>query len=271
LSHPHLEFKCVPQFPSEYGNNPSLEMVMNRLRKILLHEKTMDRVIGNRNCKTKKYICNEHHFEIAVKKKTFTHNGQKITWSFDLIVPVGAGVKSSINPSESSKGLGGECAVIWILEAISAQMRPISASAHECNAMQMESLSSNLAQSNLALQLFVEMASPEPMSLLNPMVRIASGLGLERGNVASFTIDGQNFFHANLVKKTYNKTWSDQPVVWLGMCDEEATRRTGFTDEKALLTYFFIFCNGEMNTIKQKVTPLTWYEEWFLLFEYQWG
>jgi hypothetical protein len=160
----------------------------------------------NRNCKTKKYICNEHHFEIARKKKTLTHNGQKITRSFDLIVPIGAGAKSSINPSESSKGLGGERSVIWILEAISAQMRSTSASAHKCNAMQMESLSSDLLQSNLVLQLFVEVASPEPMSLLNPMVRIASGLGLERGNVASFAIDGRNFFHANLVKKTYNKS-----------------------------------------------------------------
>jgi hypothetical protein len=59
------------------------------------------------------------------------------------------------------------------------------------------------------------------------------------------------------VKTTYNKTWSDQPVVRLGMHDDEVKRHTGFTDEKALLTYIFIVCNGEMNSIKQKVTPLT--------------
>jgi hypothetical protein len=205
------------------------------------------------------------------KKKTFTHNGQNITQSFDLIVPVGAGVKSSINPSESSKGLGGERAVIRILEAFSAQMRSTSASAHKWDAMQTETLSSNLAQTNLVLQQFVETAGPEPMSLLNPMVRIGLELGHERGNVPSFAIDGQNFFHANLVKKTYNKAWSDQPVVWLGTHDEEVKRCNGFTDEKVLLTYIFIVCNGEVNTIKQKVTPLTWYEEWFLHFKYQWG
>jgi hypothetical protein len=59
LSHPHLKFKCVLQLPSELGSNPSLEMVINRQRKILVHEETMDCVIGKRNCTTKKYICNE--------------------------------------------------------------------------------------------------------------------------------------------------------------------------------------------------------------------
>ncbi len=74
------------------------------------------------------------------------------------------------------------------LRSRSAQIRPTSASAHKCNAMQIESLSSDLAQSKLAFQQFLEMASSEPMSLLNPMVKIASGLGLERGNVASIAM-----------------------------------------------------------------------------------
>ncbi len=60
LSHPHLKFKCLPQFPAELENNPSLQTVINRKRKILLHEETMDCIIGNRNCKTNKYICNDH-------------------------------------------------------------------------------------------------------------------------------------------------------------------------------------------------------------------
>jgi hypothetical protein len=47
-----------------------------------------------------------------------------------------------------------------------------------------------IAESNLALQQFVEMASPEPMSVLNPTVMIALGLGFERGNAAFFAIDG---------------------------------------------------------------------------------
>ncbi len=140
---------------------------------------------------------------------------------FDLIIPVGAGLKSSINQSESSKGLGGECAVRCILEACSAKMKPSSASS---DATQIESLSSDIAESNLALQQIVEMASSEPKSLLNLMVRIASGLGLERGNAAFFAVDGKNFFHAYLVKKPYNKRWSDQPVVWLGLRDVQMKR-----------------------------------------------
>jgi hypothetical protein len=100
---------------------------------------------------------------------------------------------------------------------------------------------------------------------------IASGLGLERGNAASLVIDGQNFFHAILIKKTYNKTWSNQPVVRLETRDEKVIRRTRFTHEKGLFTYIFIGCNGDIYTIKQIASPLTWYEERFLHFKYQWG
>ena len=48
-------------------------------------------------------------------------------------------------------------------------------------------------------------------------------------------------------------------------------RRTGFPSEKALLAYIFIICNGDVNTIKQRQTSLTWYEEFFLHFEYIWS
>jgi hypothetical protein len=122
-------------------------------------QKKMDCIIGNMNCKTKKCICNEHQFEVVTKKKIFTHNWQKIMRLFDLIVLVGAGVKSYINPSESSKWLGGECAVRRILEAVSAKMKPTSTTADKCDTTQIELLSSNLAESNLKLQQFVEMAS----------------------------------------------------------------------------------------------------------------
>ena len=264
VSNPQLKFKCLPRFPAELGNNPSLQSVLNRQKRILLHEETMDRVVGDRNCKSKKYICNEHQFEVVMKKKTFTHNGQKITRSFNLVVPAGVGMKSSINPSEASKGLGGERAVRRMLETVNAQLTPKSSSADA-------SLSSELAESKLVLQQFVEMASIEPRTPINPMVRIASGLGIEIGNAASFAVEGRNFFHADLVKKTYNKTISNQPVVQLGMRDEEVKRRIGFTDEKAMLTYIFIVCNGDINIMKRRASSLTWYEEWFLHFEYQWG
>jgi hypothetical protein len=66
-------------------------------------------------------------------------------------------------------------------------------------------------------------------------------------------------------------TKEDQPGVLLGMPNAEVQRRTGFTDNSALLTYIFVVCNGDINTIKKRTSSLTWYEEWFLHFEYQLG
>jgi len=77
----------------------------------LLHEEIMDRVIGDPKCKTKKYICCEHEWEVVEKGKTFTFNGKTITRTFQLTVPVGAGMKSSLVPSQTSKGLGGDRAL----------------------------------------------------------------------------------------------------------------------------------------------------------------
>jgi hypothetical protein len=58
---------------------------------------------------------------------------------------------------------------------------------------------------------------------------------------------------------------------YLGMSDSEVKRRTGFPCEMALLSYMFIVCNGDIDIIKERKTSLTWYEEWFLHFEYKWG
>lgn len=38
-----------------------------------------------------------------------------------------------------------------------------------------------------------------------------------------------------------------------------------------LLSYIIVVCNGDVEKIKQRQTSLTWYEEWFMHFEYQWN
>ena len=57
----------------------------------------------------------------------------------------------------------------------------------------------------------------------------------------------------------------------LSIDDDEVKRRTGFPTLAALLTYIFIVCNGDINLIMRRDTSLTWFEEWFLHFEYKWG
>jgi len=61
------------------------------------------------------------------------------------------------------------------------------------------------------------------------------------------------------------------PIVDLKISDEEVKRRTGFPSLSVLLTYIFVVCDGDMMSIMKRNTSLTWFEEWFLHFEYKWG
>ena len=125
---------------------------------MLLHEEIMDRVIGDPKCKTKKYICCEHEYEVVVKDKTFTFNGKTITRTFQLTVSVGAGMKSSLVPSQTSKGLGGDRAVCRRLESLGSCVKPKSKHG-EHRQRKMEDMPSDLAETNLALHQVVELTS----------------------------------------------------------------------------------------------------------------
>jgi hypothetical protein len=91
ISHLYLKFQCVPQYPVDLEANPTLQSVINREKRVILHEEIMNHIVGNPICKSKKYICNEHEFEEITKDKTFNFNGEPITRSFQLTVPVGTG------------------------------------------------------------------------------------------------------------------------------------------------------------------------------------
>ena len=55
------------------------------------------------------------------------------------------------------------------------------------------------------------------------------------------------------------------------MSDEEVQERTGFSSKADLLAYIFVVCNGDIDLITKKHTVLTWYEAWFMHFEFKWG
>ena len=67
------------------------------------------------------------------------------------------------------------------------------------------------------------------------------------------------------------KAYEMNPVVTLRISRSEVKRRTGFSNIKALLTWIFIACNGDMEKISYRSSSMTWFEEWFMHFEYQWG
>ena len=59
-----VAFFCVPAYPAKLNaGNPTLESVVNREGRILLHKYVMDRCGCPMGCKVKKYVCNNHNFE----------------------------------------------------------------------------------------------------------------------------------------------------------------------------------------------------------------
>ena len=55
------------------------------------------------------------------------------------------------------------------------------------------------------------------------------------------------------------------------MSDTEVKRRTGFPSEATMLAYVIVVCDGDVEKIKFRQNALTWYEEWFMTFEYIWN
>ena len=91
----------------------------------------------------------------------------------------------------------------------------------------------------------------------------AAGMHSIGGNAEEMAVPNKNFFHSEPIKKSIDQTKPvlSDPVVNLGMPDKEVKRRTGFPSEKALLLYMFVVCNGDIETIISRSSPMSWYEE----------
>jgi len=74
-----------------------------------------------------------------------------------------------------------------------------------------------------------------------------------------------------MVKKPCARLCDSDPLVHLGIPNSEVKRQTGFHSQQSLLSYIFVVCNGDVEIVNHRLSSLTWYEEWFMHFEYQWG
>ena len=114
------------------------------------------------------------------------------------------------------------------------------------------------------------------VNLMSPSVRKIVGLDVHYTNHPFLSPQSKSAF-----KSTPSPIHEDQkqrhlnaynpPIVWPGTLDKEIKRRTGFTSEQCFLAFIIIICNGNIDRIRQRHTPLTWYEEWMLYFELKWG
>lgn len=132
----------------------------------------------------------------------------------------------------------------------------------------------NTVHATKAVQQMAEETCQEKGVPINASVQQEAGMSTPKGNAASLKKQGRHFFRCDPIKRDVDErknTVDSDPSVYLGMPDNEVKRRTGFPSEIALLSYIFVVCNGNIDIIKKRATSLTWYEEWFLHFEYIWG
>jgi hypothetical protein len=102
------------------------------------------------------------------------------------------------------------------------------------------------------------------------------GVQVHRGNADDMRVEGKPFFHmmpidncasANAIHRRQALANND-PIVDLTISDKEVMRRTGFGSLSALLAYVFVVSNSDIDIILHRKSSLTWFEEWFLHFEY---
>ena len=137
----------------------------------------------------------------------------------------------------------------------------------------LELTNSDKALASKIVQQMAEETCQEKDIPINASVRLAAGMDTKKGNASSVVKPNRHFFHSDPTKQASNTrsyAADGSETIHLGMSDSEVKRRTGFPCEISLLTYIFAVCNGDIDIIKTRQTTLTWYEEWFLHFEFIW-
>ena len=256
---PDTRFFCVPMPRAPLkSNTPKKEALINHAGAVLLRQEILDRTISQRFNKKKKryYVCEHHDFEEVRKSTAVTlNNGEKFYVTYKLVVPSGAG--PSTESKTMSRGTGRDRGVVKTLEKAFGEDK--ESGKDEGWAM--------------CAQKMAEESCPDQHRMqLNPTVAVAANIPLQKGNADDFLLNDKLFRVSPVTKtKTRRRKVDGSPVVKPGMSDSEVKRRTGFPNEKTMLSYIIVVCDGDVDKIKERQTSLTWYEEWFMTFEYVWN
>ena len=123
-------------------------------------------------------------------------------------------------------------------------------------------------RATLAINQTVEQNSTDQHVKMNPTVQRAAGLHTHLSNPSIlFQVERR----PHLQMKPRNMSAKKLPLATLNLSDTEVKRRTGYPTMAALLSYLFIVCDGDVDLLQLRNISLTWFEEWFMHFEYKWG
>ena len=263
------------------------------------------------NPNTSYRICDEHHFESVVKAATFIHTTKarsklsandddwvvlhKCTHAYRLEnLPEAEGAKSTRNVATTkvSTGLPTDRMKRKYLEEVNKQIQQrdeVAADSEDDILNEQwdnDNLVADAAEARLAIQQMAEANSPSrrdssraARSVINESVAKEAGMKLcfdSNAPPVKTPCGKEKFFYPRPVANSKDDTprkdaASDDPVVQLGMSFDVVQHKTGFRNESMLLAFVFLVCDGDVDLIKRRCTPLTWYEEWFFFAEMIYG
>ena len=136
-------------------------------------------------------------------------------------------------------------------------------------------LKAEIASEKLERYRTSEMNSPTNLRLVKKRTLEASGLHVHLGTSPRRSklfriVDVSEAGKAatDSTKKLFTPREKDPRVTPFSLCPFEVAARTGFVDAGLLLSFTLLVCNGDIGMMTKRVSELTWYEEWFLYYEY---
>ena len=229
-----------------------------------------------RSDRTRYICCSGHKLEVIERSLTITMTNKKKvetkgTFSFLLTVPKPDASKAFANsPETMSRGLGSDRR----LERIGHQLKQsakIMSPGDKRDAL----------LSRLEIQKMAELSENNNRidSLINKRVRHSFGLTCmsiheeadkqDKNKRARIGVCPLNSEHDK--ETTAAATTRLEPVVDLETTDSEVKDRTGFNNMCHLISFIAIACNGDPEVMVDKISAMTWLEEWFYYFEDIWG
>ena len=179
------------------------------------------------------------------KSKKFEKRWEKINITYKLVVPSGAG--PSPEPNTLSRGTGRDRGIKRMLDYTFGGD---------------EESDKNEGWAMCAQKMAEESCTDQDRIPLNESVAEAANIKLKKGNADLFLCNNKLFRATPVTKtKTLRKKADDSPVVQPGMSDSEVKRRTGFPNEKTMISYIIVACDADVDKIEERQTSLTWYDD----------
>ena len=207
-------------------------------------------------------LCSNHPVETKRHTFSFKCRGREYSSRYEFRIHTAAGPVSSLNPSETTKGTGIERFKQVLLNSITTKID---------HSPQL-SAEREIASLQLLTQQVVECHSTEESPTMCPSTIKAAMIVPHKEAVSRSPFGFTKVRRPNEEeKKPPARRSKGHPTVLPSISNGEVKRRTGFGSAVDMMAYTITIYNGDLEKVCQRKTSMTWFEEWFMYFEWTYG